>query len=132
MAAQPGARPTVPGLRERLEALPPGSLVPAAWVLELLGDAEGTPARPGTPVVDLNVADLALLFKKKPSTVRAWIERGDFPGAYKLNGKEWRVPGVAVEAFQKAQQTLSDAGDTLSAWRDIRRPTNGPKADKER
>lgn len=106
--------------------------MPAAWVLELLGDGGGTPARPGTPAVDLNVADLALLFKKKPSTVRAWIERGDFPGAYKLNGKEWRVPGAAVEAFQKAQQTLSDAGDTLSAWRDIRRPISGPKADKER
>ena len=103
-------------LRERLQALPRGSLVPVDWVLELLGDGPtGRPGAPG-PVVDLNVPDLAFLFKKKPSTVRAWIERGDFPGAYKLNGKEWRVPAAAVEAFQKAQQAAGDDGD-LAAWR---------------
>lgn len=84
------------------------------WVLELLEDgAEGSSRTPG-PVVDLNVADLAMLFKKRPSTVRAWIERGDFPGAYKLNRKEWRVPASAVDAFQKAQRGRTD---DLSAWR---------------
>ena len=92
--------------------------MPVDWVLELLTDGQDSPARPGTPAVDLNVADLAFLFKKKPSTVRAWIERGDFPGAYKLNGKEWRVPAAAVEAFQRAQQReAADPGDDLSAWR---------------
>jgi hypothetical protein len=112
------ARHAAPGLRERLRALPEGSLVPVGWVLEFLGNGPGGPERPGALAVDLNVADLAMLFKKKPSTVRAWIERGDFPGAYKLNGKEWRVPAAAVEAFQKAQQRgAADPGDDLSAWR---------------
>jgi len=132
MALDDPARHTTPDLRERLQALPRGSLVPVDWVLELIGDGQNAAARPGTPAVDLNVADLALLFKKRPSTVRAWIERGDFPGSYKLNRKEWRVPAAAVDAFQKAQQILSDPGDNLSAWRDVRRPTNGPNADKER
>ena len=91
--------------------------MPVDWVLELLGDGQGGPPRPAAPAVDLNVADLALLFKNKPSTVRAWIERGDFPGSYKLNGKEWRVPAPAVEAFQKAQQRVGETGDGLSAWR---------------
>lgn len=90
--------------------------MPVDWVLELMGDGQIAAARPGTPAVDLNVADLALLFKKRPSTVRAWIERGDFPGSYKLNGKEWRVPAAAVEAFQKAQRAATDDGD-LSDWR---------------
>ena len=116
------ARQPTAGVRERLQALPRGSLVPVDWVLELLADGQDSPARPGTPAVDLNVADLALLFKKRPSTVRAWIERGDFPGAYKLNGKEWRVPASAVDAFQKAQQRVADAGNGLSAWRDVSRP----------
>lgn len=117
MALDDPARHITPDLRERLQALPRGSLVPVDWVLELLGDGHDGATRPGAPAVDLNVADLALLFKKKPSTVRAWIERGDFPGAYKLNGKEWRVPAAAVEAFQKAQQAAADADEDLSAWR---------------
>lgn len=111
------ASDSMASIRERLQSLPRGSLVPVDWVLELLGDGQDGPARPSAPTVDLNVADLALLFKKKPSTVRAWIERGDFPGVYKLNGKEWRVPAAAVEAFQKAQQRAADADDDLSAWR---------------
>ena|SRR5579859_7298354 len=119
MTLDDAARYATRDVRERLLALPRGSLVPVDWVLDLLADGQDSPARPGTPAVDLNVADLALLFKKKPSTVRAWIERGDFPGSYKLNGKEWRVPGTAVDAFQKAQQNgAADRGDDLSAWRD--------------
>jgi len=110
------ARHSTAGIRERLQALPRGSLVPVDWLLELIGDGQDAPARNGAPAVDLNVADLALLFKKRPSTVRAWIERGDFPGSYKLNGNEWRVPAAAVEAFQKAQRAATDDGD-LSDWR---------------
>ena len=67
-----------------------------------------TPALPTR--VDLTIRDLAQLFGKQPSTVRAWVERGDFPGAYKLHGKEWRVPVSAVEPFQNRQRgATSDA-----------------------
>ena len=62
--------------------------------------------------------------------MRAWVERGDFPGAYKLHGKEWRVPVSSLEAFQNRQRgAKSDAG--LSAWRRVKRsyaperPENG-------
>ena len=49
-----------------------------------------------------------------------YTERGDFPGAYKLHDKEWRVPESGVEAFQNRQrQTKSDT--RLSAWRRVRR-----------
>jgi len=52
------------------------------------------------------------------STVRAWVERGDFAGAYKLHGKEWRVPASAVEAFQNGQRRRTAKSKArLSAWR---------------
>jgi hypothetical protein len=112
--------------------MPPGTLVPRDWVLERLSEdipdvpAVETPAPPAR--VDLTIRDLARLFGKQPSTVRAWVERGDFPGAYKLHGKEWRVPVSSVEAFQKRQQGATS--DTrLSAWRSVRRPDAGSRSE---
>ena len=117
--------PRLDSLRAALTAMPSGTLVPRDWVLERLSeDIPGVPAAvtPAPPArVDLTIRDLAILFGKQPSTVRGWVERGDFPGAYKLHGKEWRVPVSAVEAFQNRQQRrTSDPG--LSAWRTVKRP----------
>ena len=116
--------PRLDSLRAALTAMPPGTLVPRDWVLEGLSeDIPGVPAvePPGPPArVDLTIRDLAQLFGKQPSTVRPWVERGDFPGAYKLHGKEWRVPMSAVDSFQHRQRRAkSDAG--LSAWRKVKR-----------
>src|SRR5947209_826599 len=99
--------PSSESLRKALAAMPPGTLVPRDWVLQQLSDCfpgptVETPAPPAC--LDLTIRDLAKLFGKQPSTVRAWVERGDFPGAYKLHGKEWRVPPSAVEAFQDRQR----------------------------
>jgi len=104
--------------------MPRGTLVPRDWVLEQVSDRSPslpTVEPPALPArVDLTIRDLAQLFGKQPSTVRAWVERGDFPGAYKLHGKEWRVPESGVEAFQNRQrQGKSDT--RLSAWRRVRR-----------
>jgi len=112
--------------------MPPGTLVPRDWVLEQLSaDILGlqgavTPAPPAR--VDLTIRDLAQLFGKQPSTVRAWVERGDFPGAYKLHGKEWRVPVTSVEAFQNRQRGATSA-TRLSAWRSVRRPDAGSRSE---
>ena len=118
------ASPPFESLRNVLAAMPAGTLVPRDWVLEQLSEclpgvlAVETPAPPAC--LDLTIRDLAKLFGKQPSTVRAWVERGDFPGAYKLHGKEWRVPVSSVEAFQNGQRgAKSDAG--LSAWRRVKR-----------
>ncbi len=116
--------PRLESLREALTAMPPGTLVPRDWVLARLPeDTQGVPpaVTPALPRrVDLTIRDLAQLFGKQPSTVRAWVERGDFAGAYKLHGKEWRVPESGVEAFQNRQRgATSDAG--LSAWRKVKR-----------
>lgn len=113
------ASPPLESLRTTLAAMPPGSLVPRDWLLEQLAGASSTPSE-SLALVDLTIGELARLFGKRPSTMRAWVERGDFSGAYKLHGKEWRVPASAVEAFQNRQRrTKSDP--RLSAWRKVRR-----------
>ena len=122
------ASPYLESLRAAVAAMPPGALVPRDWLLEQLGDAStGAPA-PVAPapaaLVDLTIRDVAQVFGKRPSTVRAWVERGDFAGAYKLHGKEWRVPVNAVEAFQNPQRR-SKSAPGLSAWRTVKRP-NAP------
>src|SRR3989454_9198088 len=97
---------SVERLVAELQALPPGSLVPRDWVLGRLSEPPTEAATPLLPValtVDLTVDALAALFGKRPSTVRAWIERGDFPGSYKLHGKEWRGPPSPFPAFLQDQ-----------------------------
>src|SRR5437660_6185390 len=113
--------PRLDSLRTALTAMPPGTLVPRDWVLEGLSeDIPGVPTveAPALPArVDLTIRDLAQLFRKQPSTVRAWVERGDFAGAYKLHGKEWRVPVSGVEAFQNWQRRRTAKSEArLSAW----------------
>ncbi len=83
--------------------MPPGTLVPRDWLLEELSGAVVTQTA-SSELVDFTIRDLAKMFGKRPSTVRAWVERGDFAGAYKLHGKEWRIPGEGVKQFQQQQR----------------------------
>jgi hypothetical protein len=108
--------------------MPPGSLVPRDWLLEQLCGASPTPSE-SPALVDLTSGDLARLFGKRPSTVRAWVERGDFPGAYKLHGKEWRVPASTVEAFQDRQRGRAKSGPRLSAWRSVKSANRAPRSE---
>lgn len=114
------ASPPLESLRTALAAMPPGTLVPRDWLLDQLSGVSPVPLE-SPALVDLTIGDLGRLFGKRPSTVRAWVERGSFPGAYKLHGKEWRVPASAVATFQNCQRRAkSSAG--LSAWRAVKRP----------
>lgn len=95
-------------LLELARAMPEGSAVtvPAAWIIEVL-EGVGLAASPTdqeSAAVDLTVDDLAQRFGKAPSTIRAWCERGDFPGAYRRGGKEWRIPPAALESYQSVQR----------------------------
>src|SRR2546425_6358904 len=121
------ASPLLESLRAALTAMPPGALVPRDWLLEQLGDVSTDAPTPVVPApaahVGLTIRGLAQLFGKQPSTVRAWVERGDFTGAYKLHGKEWRVPISSVEAFQDRQRRRAKSEPRLSAWRSVK-PAN--------
>ena len=91
-------------LRSALAVMPSGTLVPRDWLLEQLAETSVLQGESSGSIVDLTIQHLAAMFGKRPSTVRAWVERGDFPGAYKLHGKEWRVPASAVHEFQAQQR----------------------------
>jgi len=110
-------------LRALLTSLPSGALLPVDWLVDQLGSSTASaPEMSTAPEVDLTVADLARLFSKRPSTMRGWIERGDFSGAYKL-GKEWRIPASSVAAFQDRHRAgvhgpaFVRARPRLSDWR---------------
>jgi excisionase family DNA binding protein len=94
-----------------------------AWTKE-----EGSPPRPADELTpDLTVEDFAELMGKAASTVRMWLNQGMVPEAYKLRGKQWRIPRHALAAFQDRERTR-ESGNTvplrrtprvdLGGWRD--------------
>ena len=107
--------------------------MPREWLLDLLS---ATAAQPTTSAGarddmsgDLGVAELAARYHRRPSTVRGWLERGMFPGAFKLRGRDWRATAAGIEHFD-ATERQRGSGETgskparsrarsvdLSAWR---------------
>ena len=117
---------TVDDLRSLYESMPSGSVInlPRDDIGELL-DELTEPAAENDTVTDLTLSEIAERVGRATSTVRNWCSRGLLVGAYRLNGRDWRVPSVALDAFLEAQGTQSSAtpptgplGITdLSAWR---------------
>ena len=107
-------------LRELAERLPPGGslTLTQAGLLDLAAAADGEPDDV-TEGGDLRVADLAARFHRSASTIRDWCEHARFEGAYKLNGRDWRIPHAAVEAFVASQRGETSRGP-LGAWRAVR------------
>jgi predicted DNA-binding transcriptional regulator AlpA len=91
-------------LRQLVESAPPDATVPVRWIGELLDQDEVTiesiRKNGSDPVMpDLSVDDIMTATSRERSTVIGWIHDGDFPGAYKLNGREWRIPRADWTAF---------------------------------
>ena len=74
-----------------LEALPDEASVPVRWIRGLM-------ASRSDDLVDLTLADISEKTGKAVSTVRGWCASGELR-AYKLNGKEWRIPASALREF---------------------------------
>ena len=92
-------------LRELAERLPPGgSLTITRDALLGLAAGERCGSEHAVASPDLTVAELGERFHRSPSTIRGWCEHGRFEGAYKLHGRDWRVPQLAVEAFLAQQR----------------------------
>jgi len=104
-------------LRHVLTSLPPDALLPVRWLLDQLNGDASEPV--STAPADFTVAQLAERFHRSPSTIRGWCEAGRFTGAYRLNGRDWRVPDGAVVAFLEAQKGRSSG---LGNWRKVRSP----------
>jgi len=123
-------------------AAPPDGLVPVRWIGELLASESDTvtvqSSATGPLSVDLTVGQVAAQFGKGASTIRTWLARGELPDAYRLHGREWRVPATAVVALQRSQaarhaQTSTAAPKSrqaadLGEWRKHTRTTRSPAA----
>lgn len=119
-------------LRALAEAADPnGSVtVTVGWLRAQLGEDGPAIERtvPEAPAeVDLTVAQVAALFGRGASTVRTWIAAGEFPNAYRLHGREWRITRADVAALQQRQRTaracvpkpasVTTAEPDLASWR---------------
>ena len=116
---------TVDELRTLYESMPPGSAInlPREGIGELL-DELTQPDGDAVAVSDLTLSEVADRVGRASSTVRGWCSRGLLTGAYRLNGRDWRIPTAALDAFLRAQGTRqaaasegSSGGTDLSAWR---------------
>lgn len=90
-------------LRRLVEAAPRGTLVPVEALAELLDAGETSASSLSDPAVDHTAADVAEMLDRTPAAVRAWCAAGKIPGAYRLNGREWRIPAAALRAYLDAQ-----------------------------
>lgn len=111
-----------------VQAAPPDATVTVRWLGELLAIDGGVSEPSGAAAsVDLTVEQAAVLFARKASTVRTWCAGGALPGAYRLYGREWRIPPAAIATMQAAQAsqhhttvaTIRSTRETpsLSEWR---------------
>lgn len=110
-------------LRELAEHLPAGgSLTITRDALLGLAAAGSCGSEHAVAPPDFTVAELAGRFHRSPSTIRDWCEHGRFEGAYKLNGRDWRIPQAAVDTFLARQRRQpQESLVRLSAWRATRR-----------
>lgn len=113
-------------LRDYLAPLPDGFpvTVPKEYILELLevSGSEGVTAPPKG--ADLTVQEVATRFGRDPSTVRLWISQGRFSGAYRFQGREWRIPPAALAAFEEMERLRAPAS--------VPRPQGGPDGQRSR
>ncbi len=114
-------------LRALADALPAGGTVSlSADALRALAavDGEVEAAAVSGPLADLTINNVAALFRRRPGTVRGWITSGRLR-AYKLNGREYRIPRDALRAFQDSERHRSEPRRTpaepvdLGAWRGV-------------
>ncbi len=109
---------TLEDLRELAARLPAGSSItlPRDALLEAVGEQIRS-----QPSAGLTVGEVAARFHRATSTVRAWVEAGRFIDAYKLEGRDWRIPESSVAAFIAAQRRGPELQAGLGDWRAVRR-----------
>jgi excisionase family DNA binding protein len=115
-------------LRARLQLMPPGSLVAAAWILEELErEASSSGESRSGAGADLTVVEVAERLGRRPGTVRDWV-RGQRLRAYLFNQREYRITEAALAEFLETQRNGTSAPERparsgradLSSWRKLR------------
>ena len=115
-------------LRALHDALPSGGaiMLTREAIGEILGIAAAVPATESGQERDLTLDEAAEKVGRAVSTVRGWCASGELGGAYKLQGRDWRIPPAALQAFLRAQH--EDKGThipsgrkvDLGSWREVR------------
>lgn len=90
-------------LQKALAVLPDDALVPVQWV-RALARAEGP-----EQLVDLTVAQVARELGRSPATIRGWCGSGRIQEAYRLRGREWRIPHSALRQFFRLEASERNA-----------------------
>ncbi len=113
---------TLEALRSLHQAMPPGSSISLSR--EAVGgllDGLSPPRGGAQDGSDLSLEEVAERVGRAPSTVRGWCRCGSLVGAYRLNGRGWRIPLLALDDFLRAQEerrTDPTIGEhSLSSWR---------------
>jgi len=89
-------------LLQALDPMPTGALVPVEWVRGIVdecGEADS---------VDLTCEEVGQLLDRAPSTIRTWAGAGKLPGAYRLHGREWRIPRGALRELRAPVEAAGD------------------------
>jgi hypothetical protein len=99
-------------------ALPDGTVVPVprAWLLDLLEGAEAPRPTSAPLEMDLTPEAAGAALHRSPVTIRAYCNAELFPGAYRLRGRQWRIPRAALEAFQAKERATQ-----VKPWKRTRR-----------
>lgn len=90
-------------LLELLSPFPDEATVPVGWVRKHLQEPGPSQAEGETGPGDLRVEDVAEMYDRSPAAVRTWCRDGRLPGAYRLRGREWRIPRESLETFRESQ-----------------------------
>lgn len=77
---------------------------------------------------DLSLEEFAARIDRAVSTARGLCSRGLVPGAYKLNGRDWKIPEASLDAYLNAQSvgkqreefeaSITTPSIRLDSWRD--------------
>lgn len=105
---------------DRIRSVLPSSASSVTLTREDLDELLGRPDQVD-PIGDLTVQDIAEELGKAESTVRTWLtSSGGIPGAYKLHGREWRVPPSALrEYLRRGGKAEPEDGGRLPSWDEV-------------
>jgi hypothetical protein len=110
---------------EWLRIAPPGTQLEAAALLDMLSplatDA-AKPSPPPAPGLNPTIQQVADELGRSPSTVRGWRLAGEFPNAYLLQGREWRIPRSDLVAFLDRQRPTAYVEPPTPARRRTEKP----------